>query len=690
MKLTNRLSRETSPYLLQHQDNPVDWHPWSDAAFSLAREEDKPVFLSVGYSACHWCHVMERESFENEAIAALMNGLFVNIKVDREERPDVDSIYMSAVQSMTGRGGWPMSVFLTPDGVPFYGGTYFPSDDRGGMPSFPRVLQSVSDAYHHRRADIAQNGKRVVDAIESQTRPRLSVEPIAASLFQSAYRHLKLEFDWQRGGLGLQPKFPQPMLYEFLLSHAALQGNEDASRFTSLTLKRMARGGIYDQIGGGFHRYSVDSVWLVPHFEKMLYDNAQLATLYLHAWQLDGDEFHRTICEDTLRYLAREMRDPSSGAFYSATDADSEGEEGRYFIWHQSELEEILTPELARVASAYWGVTRDGNFEGMNILHVSRGDDSLASDLGISTDELRKKIYTARQLLYAQRLKRVPPLTDDKIITSWNALAMKAFAEAGAALERYDWVDIAVSNAKFMLRRLVRIDDGRLMRTCKADSTRAAALPGYLEDYAYLADALMHLYEATFEMPWLEEARRMCHEMVRLFWDEDSAVFYDTGADQSSLVVRPRDIFDNAQPSGGSAAALALLRCAEFTDDQDLHRYGAAGLRSVRELMERAPSAFAGWLLAAQQYANPTQQIVIVGKRNDETTRAMLSAARLEYGANRVLAFMDPDDHPHSIKRSMPLFEGRKMVDGNTTAYVCQNYVCDLPVTSAAELIARL
>lgn len=377
--MPNRLAQETSPYLLQHKDNPVDWYPWGEEAFAKAREFDRPIFLSVGYSSCHWCHVMERESFEDDEIAGLMNDLFVNIKVDREERPDVDSIYMSAVQSMTGHGGWPMSVFLSPDGKPFYGGTYFPNEDRGGMPSFPRVLTAVAEAYRDRRDEIEESSARIVNAISSQSKARMSVEPIAHGMFHSAYRHLVPEFDWQHGGIGMQPKFPQPMMYEFLLTHSVLQENSAAQEFVELTLAKMARGGIYDQIGGGFHRYSVDNVWLVPHFEKMLYDNGQLASLYLHAWQRTGNLFFGKIVEETLNYLDREMRHLETGAFYSATDADSEGEEGKFFVWQTQEMESILGTELARVATVYWDATRFGNFEGQNILYMHRSDESVAS-----------------------------------------------------------------------------------------------------------------------------------------------------------------------------------------------------------------------------------------------------------------------------------------------------------------------
>ena len=685
--MSNRLARETSPYLLQHKDNPVDWYPWSEEALSTAKALDKPIFLSIGYSSCHWCHVMERESFENNEIATLMNERFVNIKVDREERPDIDSIYMSAVQSITGHGGWPMSVFLSPDGAPFYGGTYFPNQDRGGMPSFPSVLIAASDAYRDRRGEITQSAARVVHAISSQSRARMSIEPITHSMFHSAYRHLAPEFDWQNGGIGLQPKFPQPMVYEFLLTHSALQNNSKAQEFVELTLNKMACGGIYDQIGGGFHRYSVDSVWLVPHFEKMLYDNGQMVSLYLHAWQRNSDPLFAKIVDETLNYLKREMRDSMTGAFYSATDADSEGEEGKFFVWQVNEINEVLGTELAETAKTYWDATRFGNFEGNNILYMHRTDETVATQLGLSVEELSSKIAEAKRLLYRARLKRVPPMTDDKVITSWNALAMRAFAESGAAFGRNDWIEIAVKNAEFIFKRLVN-DDGRLMRSCKADPESNATVLGFLEDYAYLADALTHLYESTFDLKWLEKAESLCDAMIELFWNPADGVFYDTGSDQEKLIIRPRDTFDNAQPCGGSAASMALLRCAEFTGNLDFERVAATNLRSMRELIERAPSAFAWWLQAAEYYASPIKQLVIVGDGNDTETKAMLNEARRGFNPDRIVALMEPrhDDSGDTL----PLFQGRNMIDGKATAYVCRNYTCELPVTQTAALAAQL
>lgn len=704
--MPNRLAQATSPYLLQHQENPVDWYPWGDEAFELAKELNKPIFLSVGYSACHWCHVMAHESFEDPEIAELMNRLFVNIKVDREERPDVDSIYMAAVQAMTGHGGWPMSVFMTPDGEPFYGGTYFPNDERGGMPSFPRVLRSVHDAYTNERGNIAVNVSRVMESIRSQTSARTSAEPITNALFWQAYRSLSSDFDRMRGGTGLQPKFPQPMLYEFLLAHGKMAHNDEATQFAAFTLTKMKDGGIFDQVGGGFHRYSVDSVWLVPHFEKMLYDNAQLASLYVQAWVATKDDQFKHIATRTLEYLKREMWHAPSSSFWSATDADSEGEEGLFFVWTEPEFKDVLGEPLGSIAGSYWGMTRHGNFEGRNILHVARKPQAVAREFDIDIAELNAAVDRARILLYEHRLKRTPPATDEKVIASWNALAIRAFASAGALLHRQEWIDIARANASFVLNAMVR-DDGRLMRTFKpsSESQRNASrdttpqreanafgqlspIPGFLEDYGYLADALIELYEADFDIKWLHEAHRLCREAVRLFWDDETKVFYDTGSDQEQLIVRPRDVFDNAQPSGQSAITYALLRCAQFTGDRELERYATHSLRSAMMLMERAPSAVTWWLRATLFYANPVKQVVIVGERDDPRTTALLDQVRSDFRPDCILAYRAPNDlRPAS---DLPLFEGRTMVNNLPTAFVCRDYVCDLPVNEPGDLERQL
>ncbi len=683
--MANRLAHETSPYLLQHKDNPVDWYPWGDEAFAKARAEDKPVFLSIGYSSCHWCHVMERESFENDDIAALMNERFVSIKVDREERPDIDSIYMTAVQAMTGGGGWPMSVFLTPDGQPFHAGTYFPPEDRGGMPGFPRVLAAVAEAYRNRKADVVATGSRVAEHLSAQAGARAGTDPLTRDVIQEAYRTLAHTFDRRYGGFGGAPKFPQPITYEFLLHYWHATDDAQALEMVELSLMKMLRGGIHDQVGGGFHRYATDPTWLVPHFEKMLYDNALLAQLYLHAWQATGNELYRAVVERTLGYVEREMLHPLGG-FYSSQDADSEGEEGRFFVWGASELREVLGRELGRIAGTYFGVTEGGNFEGRNILSAPRDAEEVASELGMSVEDLRAAVDEATAKLLAARNERVRPATDDKVLTSWNALMMKAFAEAGAALGVQSHIETAGRNAEFILGSMIR--DGRVLRTWKASPGGGgqAKLSGYLEDYAFLIDALLSLYEATFEPRWLEEAQILAGRMLELFWDGKRGFFFDTGIDHERLVVRPREIFDNAIPSGGSAAAMALLRLAVFTGNGDYERCAASSLRSVRDYLGRAPSGMANWLVALDFYLSTPKEIVIVGALEHPATQALYQTAHRRYLPNRVIAGAQDG----SQDSGSPLLDGRELVDGRPTAYVCENYACKLPVTEPDALAKQL
>ena len=682
--MPNRLANETSPYLLQHKDNPVDWYPWGDEALAKARAEDRPVFLSIGYSACHWCHVMERESFENEEIAALMNEHFISIKVDREERPDVDSIYMAAVQAMTGRGGWPMSVFLTPEGEPFYSGTYFPPEDRGGMPAFPRVLAAVADAYQNRKAEVLTTTSQIVGELRKQTAARASTEPLTRDLIAQAYRALAPNFDGDHGGFGGAPKFPQAMIYEFLLRYWHATGDGEALQMVEQTLQQMARGGMYDQLGGGFHRYSTDERWLVPHFEKMLYDNALLAQLYLHAFQATGEERYRRVVEETLSYVEREMLHPDGG-FYSAQDADSEGEEGKFFVWEADEIDELLGEEAARVVRAYYDVTEHGNFEGRNILWRPESDEEVAAELGIAVDELLAAVDDARPMLLAAREKRVRPGLDDKVLTAWNALMQKAFAEAGSVLRESRYIEIAQRNADFILGSLQR--DGRLLRTWKASADGGEAkLNGYLEDYAYLIDALLSLYEATFERSRLTDATALADRMVELFWDTDAGVFFDTGTDHEQLVVRPRDVFDNATPSGGAAAALALLRLGVLTGEPEYQRLAVSSLRSVRDFVANAPTGFAHWLAALDFYLSTPKEIVVIGPREEPSTEALLRAAYEPYLPNRVIAGADTAEDGGGL----PLLEGRETLDGRPTAFVCEHYACSLPVTEPDALLAQL
>ena len=587
--MANRLAQETSPYLLQHKNNPVDWYPWGEEALEKARAEDKPILLSVGYSACHWCHVMERESFEDEATAEIMNKYFVNIKVDREERPDVDSIYMSAVQAMTRHGGWPMTVFMTPDGAPFYGGTYFPPVPSRGMPSFKQVLLSLADAYANRREEVLASAENVREFLKESSTASIPRSEVSEGLLAHGANALAGQIDNRFGGFDGAPKFPQAMNLEVLLRHHKRTGDRAALSGVELTLRQMANGGIYDQLGGGFARYSVDEYWLVPHFEKMLYDNALLARLYLEAYEATGDGFYRRIAEETLDYVMRDMRSPEGG-FYSAEDADSEGVEGKFYVWTPEEIEATLEPEDAKLAERYWDVTERGNFEGKNILNVPRPPEAVADEFGLSTEELWQRILLIRERLFTEREKRVRPGRDEKVLAAWNGLMLRAFALAAGATGREEYLRVAKENAVFLLEKLVV--DGRLRRSYKDGQAR---LNGYLEDYACVADGLVELYEATFETRWLREAASLADAILGLFWEEAEGAFYDTAADHEELVTRPRDVYDNASPSGNSVAVDVLLRLSVLLEREERgveageavgirHRgrfYGAPPLRSA-------------------------------------------------------------------------------------------------------------
>jgi uncharacterized protein YyaL (SSP411 family) len=676
----NRLASETSPYLLQHAHNPVDWYPWGPAAFEKARAEDKPILLSVGYSACHWCHVMERESFEDPETARRMNELFVNIKVDREERPDVDHIYMQAVQAMTGHGGWPMTVFLTPDGVPFYGGTYFPPTDRHGLPAFPRLLLAVADAYRARKGEVVQSGRQLVEQIQQGERLRSSVTLLTEEILFSAFQVLSPEFDERDGGIGRAPKFPQPMIWESVLRFWKRTGNPRAREMLTRTLTRMARGGMYDQLGGGFHRYSVDASWLVPHFEKMLYDNAQLARLYLHAWLATRDSEYRRIAEETLDYILREMTHPEGG-FYSAQDADSEGEEGKFFLWSPGEIREVLgAGDEARAALSYWGVDGGPNFEGKNILFVPREPTDVAATLGLSETELAALISRARQQLYQARERRVHPGRDDKVLVAWNGLACRAFAEAGRALGRPEYIQAAVRNAEFILSAMRK--DGRLLRTWKDGQ---AKLLGYLEDYAMLADALLAVYEATFDPGWLAMARSLADDMLRLFWNQEREAFFDTGVDHERLVVRPRNLFDNAVPCGSSVAMEVLLRLAVFTGEEAYERLAVQALRPMADLMSRYPSGFGRWLAALDLHLGPVVEVALVWPGSKDGLDGLLREVFGRYLPNRVVAGREDGD-PEAD--GIPLLESRSAIQDKATAYVCHRYACQAPTTDP-EVLAR-
>ncbi|MFQ5594787.1 MAG: thioredoxin domain-containing protein [Anaerolineae bacterium] len=683
-KYTNRLINETSPYLLQHAHNPVDWYPWEEEALQRARDEDKPILLSIGYSACHWCHVMERESFESEDIARIMNENFVNIKVDREERPDLDTIYMDAVQAMTGRGGWPMTVFLTPDGEPFYGGTYYPPAPRHGLPGFPQVLEGVAAAYREQPDEVARVAKQLVGHLQATQQMQAGDGPLSDALLEGAYRQLRGNYDPVYGGFGAAPKFPQPTTLEFLLQHGHRTQNPIALKMVEQTLKQMARGGMYDQIGGGFHRYSVDAQWLVPHFEKMLYDNALLARAYLHAYQALGAPLYRRIVEETLDYVRREMTD-AAGGFYSSQDADSEGEEGKFFVWTPAEIVQVLGQPDADVILDYYGVTGEGNFEGKNILHRPRDADVVAYRHDVSEVELSEVVMRSRQKLFQARAQRVPPATDTKVLTSWGSLMITAFAEAARVLSRPDYRQAAIQAAEFLLSALRR-EDGRLLHTYRAGQSRQ---PGFLEDYAFLIDALLALYETTFELRWLRMAGELAEQMIELFWDDENGGFFTTGADQKQLVARPKDLLESAIPSGNAVAAHALQRLAILTARPDYQRRAVDVLRLVRDILEQHPRAMGHMLTALDFYVARPPEIAIVGQAGAEDTGAFLDVVRTRYLPNKVVALRTPDAGA-DIETLIPLLEGKTMLDGRATAYVCQNYACRQPVTTPEELVEQL
>ena len=675
--MPNRLALETSPYLLQHKDNPVDWFPWGDEAFDLAKKRGMPILLSVGYSACHWCHVMESESFEDQEIAELMNELFISIKVDREERPDIDGIYMTAVQTMTGHGGWPMTVFLTPDGYPFFGGTYFPKEDRGGLPAFPTVLTVVSRLFN-------DTSEEIIKSIQLRTRPRHNSEEITEVLIAEAAHNFSSDFDPMNGGTGIQPKFPQPMGYELLLRNWKRFDDNESLRMVDLTLEKMAFGGIYDQIGGGFARYSTDTYWLVPHFEKMLYDNAQLVTLYLHAWQVTKKPLFRKIVKETIEYVLREMTH-KQGGFFSSQDADSDGEEGKFYVWIPEQLDKILGEKLSSIVKDYWGITREGNFEGKNILHVSNEPRFISDKYGITESDLFEKIQSARDILYEARSARVKPFRDEKIITSWNSFMMGALAEAGAVLKVPEWVESARINAEFLIGNLYK--DGRLLRTWKDDGSAGLTKhKGYLEDYAALIRSLIILYEATFEIEWIRKAENLASEMIELFWSNKEMVFYDTGIDHEELILRPRDVFDNATPSGGSLATQVLLHLSLFTANGFYGEIAKKSLSSVRDYLRDIPGGMTSWICAVDLFIRDGQEVVIIGSLEDPLTMKLFDTARSDYAPNRLLAGLDSKSHYLDV----PLFKDKKPLNGMPTAFVCQKYVCEYPVTSSVDLLKQL
>ena len=676
---TNRLAKETSPYLLQHAHNPVDWYPWSDEALSRARREDKPILLSVGYSACHWCHVMERECFENENIARLMNEHFVCIKVDREERPDIDHVYMEAVQAMTGGGGWPMTVFLTPDGEPFYGGTYFPPEDRHGLPGFPRILVAVSEAYRVRRPQMVGVARDLVSRLEQSPTVDSGARSLTADILADAFRALEASFDDENGGFGPGPKFPQAPVLESLLQYHHRTREARALSMVELTLDKMGAGGIYDHLGGGFHRYATDGRWMVPHFEKMLYDNALLGRLYLHAYQVTGKATYRRVVEETLDYVLREMTSPSGG-FYSSQDADEDGEEGRFYLWTVGEIIEVLGEEHGRLTSRYFGIGSGGNFEGGGVLHVATDPARFAAEMGLDSAGTETVVARSRLKLLEARGQRPEPARDEKILTSWNGLMLQAAAEASSVLGREDYLRAAVANASFLVSEMMK--DDVLMHSFKDG---VSGIPGYLDDYASTIRGLLSLHEVTLEARWLQAAADLADAMVQRFGDTDNpGVLYDTGPDHSALFTRPRDTSDSVKPCGGSSAADVLLRMSKITGDESHERAAAAMLGLVRDQMLAHPLASGHWLCALDLHLSDPEEIVVVGRRNDPDTEALLTAIHSQYRPNKILTGLQPGEAVFPVLEK--LSRGRGMVDSRPTVYLCRRRTCRPPVTDPDEL----
>ncbi|HEY7464584.1 MAG TPA: thioredoxin domain-containing protein [Candidatus Limnocylindria bacterium] len=671
--MTNRLARETSPYLLQHAENPVDWYPWGPEALERARELDRPIFLSIGYSACHWCHVMAHESFEDAETAEQLNRDFVPIKVDREERPDLDDVYMAAVQAMTGGGGWPMSVFLTPDLRPFFGGTYFPPDDRHGLPAFRRVLEAINDAYRNRRADVEQQGTQLAAHLREQLSVRTGAADPERAQLERAVARLAQAFDPVHGGFGGAPKFPAPMVLEFLLRAWRHSGDPATLRMVTVTLDRMADGGIHDQLGGGFARYSTDARWLAPHFEKMLYDNAQLAHCYLEAFRATGDERYATVARRTIDFILRELR--TDGGLASALDADSEGEEGRFYTWTSEEFDGVLADaglgaDDVAALRAHWDVQAEGNWEGRTILHAT----GPAPDPAV--------VEQARAALLAEREQRVRPARDDKQLASWNGMALQAVADAALVLDEVDYLAAARALTAFVRGTLLR-DDDRLWRTARDGR---AHTPAFAEDYANLADGLLAAHAALGDADDLLLARRLIDRLLADFWDEASGTLFDTAAEHDRTVARPRSLLDNATPSANAAAADVMLRLALLTGEPDYDRRARAILRAVQPVLDRQPIAF-GRMLAAADRALEEQVDVVVAGAESAQTAALRRAATQRYVPDLVIAALPPGA-PYA---GWPLFEGKAASDA--TAYVCRGYACDRPTSDPAEVaehIARL
>ncbi len=675
--MPNHLIHENSPYLLQHAENPVDWYPWGEAALAKARAEDKPIFLSIGYAACHWCHVMAHESFENPAIAAQMNEHFVNIKVDREERPDLDSIYMQAVVAFTGSGGWPMSVFLSPDGRPFYGGTYFPPVRRYNLPAFSELIETIARLWRTERTRLLAGSEQIVQHLLQQTVFEPAQGALSPQALDQVTQTLAQSYDWENGGWGQAPKFPQPMTIEYLLRRST-RGDKMALEMAEHALHAMSRGGMYDVVGGGFARYSTDDFWRTPHFEKMLYDNAQLALVYLHAWLVTGEKTFRRVCEETLDFVLREMAYPAGG-FYSSLDADSEGEEGKFYVWTQEEIQATLASDFEFFKAAY-EITPQGNWEGKTILQRALDDSSLAARFEMDPETVTHQLADCHSKLLTVRNGRLRPGSDDKVLVMWNALALSAFAEAGRYLKRKDYLNAAIRNAHFLIDNLYL--DRHLFRSWRAGQAKHKA---YLEDYAGLVPALLALYQSDPNPAWYATALRLADEMVAHFADPRGG-FFDTSDDHETLLIRPKDVQDNATPSGNALAACAFLQLAAFEGRREWREMAETMLVSLQTLMLRHPTAFTQWLCATDFALGPVHEVAILGDAQDPGTQALCAALWNNYRPRQVAAISAYPPGPGSPA----LLLDRPLNQGLPTAYVCRDFVCLRPVNSPAEMLAQL
>ncbi|MEO8194936.1 MAG: thioredoxin domain-containing protein [Gemmatimonadales bacterium] len=673
--MANRLAHETSPYLLQHAHNPVDWYPWGPEALEKSRAENKPILLSIGYAACHWCHVMAHESFEDESTAALMNKLFVNIKVDREERPDLDGIYMQAVQALTGSGGWPMTVFLMPSGEPFYGGTYFPPDERRGLPSFTRILNAVNDVYRN-RPEAVEGTTRQLRQIFDRSRQRAKSEgALTPHALDLAYRHLAQKFDVRNAGFEGAPKFPPTMSLDFLLRYWSRTGTEYALEMAASSFRAMARGGIYDQVGGGFHRYTIDAGWQVPHFEKMLYDNALLIRLGAHLWQAMHDEEFKRVTLETAKWVEYEMTSPQGG-FYSSLDADSDGEEGKFYIWPLTELDHLLGND-SKIVKLYYGVTPGGNFEGANILHVRTDPKMAATRAGISVELLDKILFDAKETLYEVRSTRARPGRDDKILAAWNGLMLRGIATAARAFRDQDLKRLALKNGAFLLKEMVQ--RGRVIRS------HGTKIGGFLDDHAAVALGFISLYELTFDASWIAHAERIARSMIEWFWDDEIGAFFDSARDAEQLITRPRDTTDNAMPSGNSLAVDLLFSLAELLGDDELRQRATFVLESSGTALMLHPNSFGHLLGTADMALNGAVEVAIAGHPGDRKFVALAHEVSTHYLPSLVLAGGDNHSSPH-----IALMKGRSVASGKAAAYVCRAYTCDEPATDPSVLARQL